>query len=76
MQFDLYLDDVNDYNNIQKEIDESLSDIEWQDRVYENYRLGKWKVHSLTDSSFTRSIIDDYNLKHFKNELDLSLIHI
>ena len=70
MQFDLYLDDVNDYDNIQKEIDESLSDIDWQDRVYQNYHLGKWKVHSLTDSSFTKSIIDDYNLKHFKNELD------
>ena len=70
MQFDLYLDEVKDFANIQREISESISGVEWQDRVYENYRLGKWKVHSLTDSGFCKNIIIDLNLKSFEQGLD------
>mgnify|MGYP001192090203 CR=1 FL=1 len=63
----LYLSVVNDFQNIQKELDDCIDDIEFE--IYNN----KGKTHYLSDPTFKSNLVYKYNLKYFIKELDVHL---
>ena len=57
----LYTEKVSNYDEIQHGFDVVSNDTEWQDL---------WQSHKITDNTFKKNLIHEYNLDTFSRELD------